>query len=113
MPLFAPNMFVPGDREGMAVWLAGHYHEHRQFIELARTMTNPVELREYDILTMPPRVEPWLLLHYDMHRDLRRLSGVSGIDLSLLDWQNPQSVSIWLEEHAKEHESLQQFFGVV
>lgn len=112
---FVDKEFQPGDAEGFGMWRSQHSYEHQKFIELARNFTNPVVLREYDILSWdddPVFRNIWLAGHYDMHLSLRDITGIQGVDLTKVDWDEPQDVLVWLENHKFEHEILEQAFGL-
>lgn len=112
---FVDKEFIPGDAEGFGMWRSQHSYEHVMFIELARGFTTPIVLREYDVASWddsPEYREIWLAGHYDMHLSLRDAVGIDGIDLTKVEWDDPQQVSAWLENHKLEHEILEQAFNL-
>ena len=54
----------------------------------------------------------WRNTHQLVHVSLRQVSGVTGVDLSLVDFTNDSDFLVWLEDHANEHAELRSFFGV-
>ncbi|MDE2098055.1 MAG: hypothetical protein KGL39_12450 [Patescibacteria group bacterium] len=115
MILFQNDQFIPGDERGFGLWRSQHYYEHVQFNLLARDLASPAAIPEFDILSWVDAPAPrrlWLIGHYDMHQVLRQTTGVSGIDLSEVDWDNPMQVFVWLENHAAEHDLMRQAFGI-
>lgn len=113
--IFQHDEFFPGDERGFGMWRAEHYFEHNQFNLLSRDLSTPFVIPEYDIYSWDDRSEErrlWLLGHYDMHLALREATGITGIDLGEVDWEDPLQQAIWLLNHASEHEVLREVFGV-
>lgn len=113
---FVHNVLLPDDPSGWGMWLTEHYYEHLRFILIARDLTTPVLLEEYDILSWsdePAFVQGWLGAHMNMHIALRDLTNVGGVDLQSVDLSDDDQFSLWLESHAQEHRSLEQLFGAV
>lgn len=113
--VFVHTDFVPGDQEGFGLWRTEHYYDHAQLNLLCRNLSTPRVLPEYDILNWQDGEEEkrlWLAGHMDMHQALRDVTGVTGVDLNEVDWENPISLFNWLENHAAEHDLFDQLLGV-
>jgi len=112
MSLFEHKEFIPGDAAGFGLWRLEHHYEHARLLARARELKS-VAIPEYDLLSWDDdedRIRAWMLAHNDIHADLKDAVGLKGTDLSRVDWQNPLEVSIWLDNHAKEHTILERIF---
>lgn len=118
MPLFTPDIALSGaqDEAGFGLWLGGHYYEHKQFITLGLQATPTKFFIEYDLYSWDNSNQDlqrvWLEQHAEMHDALRIATGVDGIDLSEVNWQDAQAVQDWMRYHAVEHGLLRTAFGV-
>lgn len=115
MPLFTPDYVAPRDPAGWGRWLTGHSLEHFQFVSKSAALTPPITIPEYDILRWsddPQFVVFWLNVHQQIHLALRQTTGVTGIDLSLLDFNDDEAFEEWLQDHSIEHGDMRSFFGV-
>lgn len=115
MPLFLPDQVLPHDPAGWGRYLLGHFLEHQQFVTISAGLTPPVSIPQYAIQQWsdePRAVVFWLNSHYQIHQALRALTGVSGIDLSLLDFRDDSAFEVWQEDHSAEHGDLREVFGV-
>ena len=111
---FRPDTVLPGDPAGFGTWLLGHYLEHKQFIQIAIANNLP-PAPDFDILSWsddPLRSVFWRNVHQQIHLALREQSGVSGIDLSLVDFTDDGDFLVWQQDHATEHQQLRAFYGV-
>lgn len=113
---FFHQFVMPNDAAGWGMWLNEHYYEHIRFILTARSLSNPVNLTEYDILSWsdePALVQGWLASHEKMHEDVRQLTGITGTNLQEVDFTNEGSFLEWLEVHGTEHTALENALGAV
>lgn len=113
--VFVHTDFIPGDKEGFGLWRAEHTYEHERLNLLCRNLVNPRIIPEYDILSWnddPEIRKDWLEGHTDMHQALRDITGVTGVDLNLVDWNDAVQLLSWLENHSSEHAVLDQILGV-
>lgn len=116
MPPFSPDMVLPHDAAGWGRWLGGHSIEHGQFANIASTLTPPAIIPAWDIFSWsdePLRSVFWKNVHQTIHVALRQQSGVSGIDLSLIDFNNDADFLVWQNDHATEHAQLRAYYGVI
>lgn len=115
MPFFSPDQCAPHDPAGWGRWLMGHSLEHTQMIPLAAALATPVVVPNFDILAYsddPLRSVFWRNNHQIIHLALRAASGVTGIDLSLVDFSNDNDFLLWQSDHSTEHQNLRAFFGI-
>lgn len=111
---FFHNVVLPDDPNGFGVWLMEHYREHIQFVLIALNQTPPVYIPDYAIQSWsdkPAERAAWMDSHQQIHNALRNMTGVSGIDLSVVDLENTVSWFLWFDAHAAEHVALETALG--
>ena len=112
---FALNLFAFGDAAGNGEWLLGHFRNHLQYNAKLAARTPPVLLPEFPILAVEGGKigrKSWLDSHADWHNLLRPLAGATGIDLSVVDFDNENEFYQWVDAHRAEHQFLDVVFGV-
>jgi hypothetical protein len=57
-------------------------------------------------------IDAWLELHQQTHADVNAVLGLSGTDLSDLDFANPSKVREWINLHAQEHQAMRQVLKI-
>lgn len=65
-------------------------------------------------------IEPWnsagadniLLQHQLFHNDMNGITGVSGEDLSRLNFKDQQAVKDWIYQHYQEHMQVREVLGI-
>jgi hypothetical protein len=86
-------------------WNAQDHIEIAQAIQAQKTVNlfervlDPVD---------PAALDRWLELHQQTHNDVNSVLGLSGNDLSDLDFENPRKVREWINLHAQEHQAMRQ-----
>jgi hypothetical protein len=116
MVFFSPDQVAPHDAAGFGRWLMGHFYEHKQFITLALALTTPGSIPDYNLKQWdddPLFVIGWLNAHQTVHAAVRQITGVSGIDLSLVDLNDDDDFLLWQNSHSIEHAQERAFFGVM
>jgi hypothetical protein len=115
MPLFQPDEVLPHDPAGWGRWLQGHSLEHAQFVALAQMTNPPFSIPQYDIFGWsdePFRQVFWKNIHQQIHQSLRNATGLTGIDYSLIDFNDDDSFLLWQSDHAQEHSDLRAYYGI-
>lgn len=124
MNLFELNLVPYGDKPGLGRYEVGHFLQHQQYLQLLAAQG--INIPDYNLFGMvggpagdprqflgdnPNQFLTWLNDHEAIHIFLRAQSGVSGIDLSALDTNSPESWDLWQQWHAQEHAQFDQHFG--
>lgn len=116
MPNFSPDQVSFGDLAGYGAFDIGHAREHLQLVDLAATALNPaVVLPNYDFLnflTAGGARKAQLQAHWTAHELLNQIVGVTSIDYSEVDLDNPDDFYSWLGYHSTTHAQYRQFFGI-
>lgn len=103
MANLAQILFPPPTEQGLNEWMFHHVQHHRAIISAARASRGAV-LAEQMIFPYSPRdKDNWLELHQDMHNDMNGLLGISGNDLSEVDFGNRKQREAWHSLHYFEH----------
>lgn len=113
---FQPDTCLPKDPAGWGRWLTGHYYEHLVLAQKCAALAIPVNVPDYDILGWrdePEFVQQWLVNHESIHSQIRFATNVTGIDFSLIDLSNDEEFLGWQDDHAQEHLTFRQIFGIV
>ncbi len=78
---------------------------HARQVQQALAQRNVV-LTSYTLDPIPTTAgrDEWLQRHQQMHNDINSLLGITGSDLSELDWTKPSEVASWAYLHAQEHQ---------
>lgn len=115
MANFSPDHVTFGDLPGYGTWDTGHYREHLQFVQLLAGQATPFLLADYDfsaMLTDRNRLRDALILHQASHNVLSQQTGISALDFSGFDLQNPDDFYSFLGYHSESHRQLRQAFGI-
>lgn len=105
---------LPQTSEEFAGWSFANMAHHRDIIRVVFN-TQQKRLDEYfidDFNQQATNDTNWLYLHSIMHNQMNAALGVSGYDLTTLDWQDEENVANWFNQHADEHFQAAQILGV-
>lgn len=106
MSFSAVSIWVPGDDDGLQVFLFEHYLEHRILTEYFLGLPTPIKTLEYPLQTMTTPKQ-WLADHQKVSQSQwTAAGGGENIDLESVNWDNPQQVQDWQLYHAAWHESM-------
>jgi len=113
---FAPDIVSFGDLPGYGAWDTGHHREHLQFIQVLAQRTPAVLHPDRDLLSFLTAGEARKSqgqAHQAAHELLRDVTGVTGIDLGEIDFDNRDAFYSWLGYHRNEHAQIRQILGIV
>jgi hypothetical protein len=98
--------------ETLPVWSFSHAANHLDINRFILRRTGAVMpsfvLDPFD----PNDPASWLELHQVMHQQQNAILGISGYDLSDVDWGDPASLGAWISQHAIEHSQANQILGI-
>jgi len=112
---FQINTFAFGDAAGNGEYLVGHFRNHLQYNASLASRTPPIEIPEFHILTVEGGKlgrQTWLNDHQSWHSLIRPFANVTGIDLSVVDFDNEADFYAWIDAHNQEHQLLDIVFNV-
>lgn len=110
------NLFnVPNldDPESLMWWAFAHQDHHRS-INGAIYRRNLIALPEFSLDPVPigDNSGAWAYQHQTMHNNQNILLGISGFDLSRVEWNDKSLLEGWIWLHAQEHYQASQILGV-
>lgn len=112
---FALNTFAFGDEAGNGEWLVGHYRQHLRYNAVLAAQTPSVQIPVFPIATVDGGAAGrrfWLDAHYNWHQIIRPFANATGIDLSVVNFDDQAQFYSWIDAHNQEHAFLDQAFGV-
>ncbi len=115
MPQFSPDQVAFDDAPGYGAWDIGHAREHIQFVQVLAAQSPSIEIPDYNMLsffTAGSARGSIAQSHSDVHNLLRGALGITGVDLSVLDFKDQASFYDWLAYHSAEHAQIRQIIGL-
>jgi hypothetical protein len=112
---FQPNTLVFGDRAGLGAWLVGHYRQHLAYNDFLATQSPPILIPPFNILTVEGGSigqQLWLNDHESWHKLIRPFANVTGVDLSVVNMDDPEQFYAWIDLHNQEHAAEDTAFGL-
>lgn len=88
---------------GMLEWATSHRYDHRAILDAIQTQYGLI-LPEYQIDPMVfTNDSQFLLWNQQMHSDMNAVLGLSGSDISSIDFNDKSQIQNWLFTHYQEH----------
>jgi len=106
---------IPQTENQLAEWSFVNAAAHQDIVRLIFQTTGQ-RLDQYVLDPFDPRdpasFQPWLYQHYTMHQQMDAVLGISGYDLTDVDFSNPGIIAGWIQSHAIEHQQAGQILGL-
>ena len=103
---------LPGSQEELDEWSFAHAAHHRDLIDAIQRkfglFSDSYVLDPFN----PKDMGTWLYQHQTMHFTLDAQIGLSGFDLTDVDWQDRGQLSGWIYLNANEHYNAALILGV-
>lgn len=103
---------IPNRPDLLSVWAfenaANHLDINRFILEKKGLVIPSYNLDPFD----PADMEGWLNQHQAMHTAQNGILGISGFDLSSVDWNDEDALSAWIANHAVEHTQANMILGI-
>lgn len=103
---------VPNDERSLSIWSFHNYDSHDRIIGAIFNQGGAL-LTRYPldpISTQDPG--DWLRTHQTMHNDMNAQLGLSGSDLTDVNWEDPRELEAWSFLHAVEHRAAENQLGI-
>jgi hypothetical protein len=103
---------VPTDQKELDDWTFAHMVHHRDINDQIYQNFG-IHIDEYALDPVDPHGPgSWEDQHQAMHLAVNTVLGVSGLDLTGVDWLNPQVLSGWILSNSVEHREWSDILGV-
>lgn len=106
---------IPGTPEEFFQWTFAHAAHHidinRAIYEQFNIALSAYILDPFDP-TNPSGSDAWAYQHQLMHNAQNLVLGISGFDLSQIDWHDQNQVAAWIALNANEHVQAAAILGV-
>lgn len=103
---------VPTDQQERDDWTFTHMVHHRDVNEQIFILTG-VRIDEYVLDPVDPqRSTGWEDQHQAMHAAVNAVLGISGLDLTGIEWDKPTILSGWIFSNFTEHRQWANQLGV-
>lgn len=115
MPQFSPDQVAFDDAPGYGAWDIGHAREHIQFVQTLAGQSPPVLIPDQNMLsffTAGAARGSIVQSHSDVHNLLRAQLGITGVDLTVIDFKDESSFYDWLQYHSYEHAQIRQVLAL-
>ena len=90
------------DLTDATVWVYAHSEDHDEIRQAAVTF-NGSKLNQYILDPIPQDRQKWMRDHQSAHDEMNAALGLTGIDISVIDLEDPQAVRGWLWQNFVEH----------
>ncbi len=103
---------VPSTDEERAQWAFAHMAHHRDIAARIYLLVK-VALPEYILDPVNPEdAGDWEYQHQIMHDNQNALLGISGQDLTGIDWKDPRLLAGWIFLNSSEHYQASNILGI-
>jgi hypothetical protein len=87
--------------------------DHHRLIAAAISNQKNVQLPLFPLDPIPMfDLSGWAQSHQQMHTDFTSTLGISGVDLSDVNFKDPAQLSAWIILHASEHRQAEDILGI-
>lgn len=103
MSAIAALFNVPNTRNDLSVWATAHMSHHRDIQRRIYELTG-ANLPEFILDPInPDDSNVWENQHQIMHQNMDAILGISGYDLTGVDFKNSEALAAWIQLNASEH----------
>ena len=106
---------IPGNQDQLSVWSFANAAHHRDIVRLIFQTTGQ-RVDSYVLDPFDPQdpsgMGVWLYQHQTMHQQMDAILGITGYDLTDVDFTNQGVLGGWINVHALEHVQAAQILGV-
>jgi hypothetical protein len=106
---------IPQTEDQLAEWSFANAAMHTDIVRLIFQKYGQ-ELQQYVldpfVPTDPDGMQTWLYQHQIMHQQMDAVLGISGYDLTDVDFTNQGILAGWIQSHANEHVQAGQILGL-
>lgn len=104
--------FEPKDPRQAEEWALQHFADHQE-IQQAIQKASGTNLTIWEIYPLDmTHWDVWALKHQSAHNEMNTASGLSGDDLTQLNFKNRSDLEDWNYKHFREHEAQRVKYGI-
>lgn len=94
---------VPSDPAGWSYFSFSNQDQHRQIA--AGLLAKGTRVQDYQLDPIPLQdMGAWARTHQQSHNEFTQILGITGADLSSVDFTKPEQVASWIRLHWSEHQ---------
>ncbi len=103
---------IPSTDEERAQWAFSHMAHHRDISQQIYLLVK-IALPEYILEPVNPNdVSTWEYQHQQMHDNQNQLLGITGQDLTGVDWKDQRLLAAWIQLNFVEHLQASNILGI-
>lgn len=103
---------TPGDERGLLIFGFNNADQHALIVDRI-FKTQSVLLPTFILDPIPTGdTDTWLSTHQASHNAFTEALGIAGVDLTAVDFNDPEQVSSWMRLHGEEHRQAAQMLGL-
>lgn len=105
------NLFnIPENEEELFSLVFNNMDQHRLIVK-ALFDQRGVSLLLYTMDPLPPDIGTWLQVHQQAHNDFTAALGIEGVDLTSVNFHDPEQLASWARLHGEEHRQAANILG--
>lgn len=103
---------IPGDPDELHQWAFDHMANHRDILKAIREQYGLL-LNEYPLDPIPPNdLGVWSYQHQIMHDQMNQVLGISGLNLTNVDWDDVGQRTAFVYSNATLHREASGLLGI-
>lgn len=103
---------VPSTREELDTWGFSHLAHHRDVNAQIYRLTG-INIEQFPLDPIDPKNPgQWEYHHQDMHAAVNQVLGISGFDLTSIDWNKSTELAGWIQSNGTEHRQWADILGI-
>lgn len=102
---------VPSDEPGFLRFTFHNMDQHRLIVAAIAAQKN-IALPLYALDPVAPsNISEFLAIHQQAHNDFTGVLGIAGVDLTSVDFKDPEQLASWSRLHGEEHRQAANILG--
>lgn len=102
---------IPRGEQDLLLFSFNNMDQHRQIVSAIAGRGTRLTLYSLDPIPGAD-VLTWLIIHQQAHVDFTGALGIAGVDLTAVDFRDPEQMASWIRLHADEHQQAAIKLGI-
>lgn len=102
---------IPRGEQDLLLFSFNNMDQHRQIVSAIANRGTKLTLYSLDPIPQAD-VLTWLIIHQQSHVDFTTALGIAGVDLTAVDFRDPEQMASWIRLHADEHQQAADRLGI-